>query len=51
MLDFSSFLPASLQSNHSWWPMMFFVAMAAALYWVATKDRKTLPTAIVKEKE
>lgn len=51
MLDFSSFLPTSLQNNHGWWPMMFFLAMAGALYWVAVRKKTNLPTATVEKGE
>ncbi|MBP8810546.1 MAG: oligopeptide transporter, OPT family [Kofleriaceae bacterium] len=47
--DWSGFLPTSLQTNHDWWPMMFFTAMVAALYWVAVKPKAALPTATVEK--
>ncbi|MEZ4401229.1 MAG: oligopeptide transporter, OPT family [Kofleriaceae bacterium] len=50
-LDWSEFLPASLATNHSWWPMMFFVAMAGALYYVAVMKPTNLPTATAKSKD
>ncbi|MBL8624007.1 MAG: OPT/YSL family transporter, partial [Myxococcales bacterium] len=40
ILDFSSHLPTSLQTNHGWWPMSFFLIMAGALYYVATQKKK-----------
>jgi hypothetical protein len=39
-LDFSSHLPTSLQTNHGWWPMMFFLIMAGSLYYIATQKKK-----------
>ncbi|MBK9033480.1 MAG: oligopeptide transporter, OPT family [Myxococcales bacterium] len=39
-LDFSSYLPTALQTNHGWWPMMFFLLMAGSLYYVATQSKK-----------
>ena len=39
-LDFSSHLPTSLQANHGWWPMMFFLIMAGSLYYIATQKKK-----------
>jgi hypothetical protein len=33
------FLPPSLVTNESWYPMLMFGIMAAALYWVASKKK------------
>ena len=38
-LDLSDNLPASLVANHTWWPLLPFLVMAAALYWVAARKR------------
>ncbi len=39
-LDFSAHLPTALQTNHGWWPMMFFLIMAGSLYYIATQKKK-----------
>jgi hypothetical protein len=36
--DLSEFL-GSLAKNESWWPMLFFLAMAALLYAVGTRSK------------
>jgi putative OPT family oligopeptide transporter len=44
--DWSHVLPSSLAANQTWWPMMFFVLMAAALYYIGVKTGAAkLPTA------
>ena len=37
--DWSGMIP-SLSSNQTWWPMMFFTAMAAYLYWTGIQRKK-----------
>jgi hypothetical protein len=39
-LDLSGYLPASIVSNGTWWPMTPFLAMAAGLFYIATQKRK-----------
>ncbi len=39
MFDLSSFLPASLIANQTWWPMMFLMMMAGSLYYVGTRKK------------
>ncbi|MBI3183859.1 MAG: OPT/YSL family transporter [Myxococcales bacterium] len=36
-------LLGSLSQNGTWWPMLPFVLMAAALYWVGTRQEKKAP--------
>ena len=42
--DLSRFL-GPLSQNGSWWPMVPFLAMAAALYWVGTRNEKAASSA------
>jgi len=39
MFDLSSWLPASLIANHTWWPMSFFLIMAGSLYYIGTRKK------------
>jgi putative OPT family oligopeptide transporter len=39
IFDLSGVLPDSLLVNHSWYPMIPFLVMAGALYWVGTNKR------------
>ncbi len=38
-LDWSSFLPEDLATNHTWWPLFPFLCMAGALYWAGTRKK------------
>ncbi|MBP9089122.1 MAG: OPT/YSL family transporter [Kofleriaceae bacterium] len=38
--NLSSFLPASLVTNETWWPMMFLMIMAGTLYYVGVRSKK-----------
>jgi hypothetical protein len=50
LLDLSRFLPDSLLTNESWWPMLPFLAMAAGLFWVGANSKPKLPSAVVTKK-
>jgi hypothetical protein len=48
LFDFGRFLPAWLVGNLTWWPLMWFIAMGGALYYIGTRNK--LPTAIASER-
>ena len=53
MFDLSGLLPDALLTNHSWYPMIPFLAMAGALYWVGTRKKTSVPptATVVKESD
>jgi len=52
IFDWSDLLPTSLATNVTWWPTMFFAAMAAGLYWIGVQRSKNpLPTATAVDKD
>ena len=38
-LDLSGAMPASLITNHTWWPLLPFLLMAGGLYYVGTQKK------------
>lgn len=40
LFDISGLLGSLAKNNHSWWPMVPFLMMAAALYWIGTRKEK-----------